>query len=229
MAEFVEFGKIARLSRECVITEKIDGTNAQIYIRVLPDDEVMPTDTPIVAVRGNLLMYAGSRNRWLLPGQPRTVGGNTTYSDNFGFAAWVEAHADELAQLGEGRHFGEWWGAGIQRRYGLAEKRFSLFNVARWHQVGAAPYESVSLDPRQPTKYSTGAPACCHVVPVIGRGNFDTFDYRVMLATLESCGSYAAPGFMKPEGIVIFHTASGQLFKKTIEKDAEPKSKGVAA
>jgi len=30
--EFVSFPKIARLSRECVITEKIDGTNASIYI-----------------------------------------------------------------------------------------------------------------------------------------------------------------------------------------------------
>jgi hypothetical protein len=28
--EFAGFPKIARLSRECVITEKIDGTNAQI-------------------------------------------------------------------------------------------------------------------------------------------------------------------------------------------------------
>jgi hypothetical protein len=30
--EFQPFAKIARLSRECVITEKIDGTNAQVYI-----------------------------------------------------------------------------------------------------------------------------------------------------------------------------------------------------
>jgi hypothetical protein len=29
MNEFVEFPKIARLSREMIITEKIDGTNAQ--------------------------------------------------------------------------------------------------------------------------------------------------------------------------------------------------------
>jgi hypothetical protein len=30
--EFAEFPKMARLSRECIITEKIDGTNAQICI-----------------------------------------------------------------------------------------------------------------------------------------------------------------------------------------------------
>lgn len=31
---------------------------------------------------------------------------------------------------------------------------------------------------------------------------------------------------MKPEGIVVFHVAGGYLFKKTIEKDEEPKGKG---
>ena len=32
MKEFREFAKISRLSRECIITEKIDGTNGVIYI-----------------------------------------------------------------------------------------------------------------------------------------------------------------------------------------------------
>ena len=35
--EFIEFPKMARLSRECVITEKIDGTNAQIFIEEYPE------------------------------------------------------------------------------------------------------------------------------------------------------------------------------------------------
>jgi len=30
--EFTEFPKIARLSREVIVTEKIDGTNGCIYI-----------------------------------------------------------------------------------------------------------------------------------------------------------------------------------------------------
>ena len=30
--EFVEFPKIPRVSRECIITEKIDGTNASVWI-----------------------------------------------------------------------------------------------------------------------------------------------------------------------------------------------------
>jgi hypothetical protein len=215
MSDFVEFQKIARLSREIVVTEKIDGTNAQVFIRVLLDDEVMPTDTPIVAVRGNLLIYAGSRNRWLLPGKPVTSRGQTVYNDNFGFATWVKDRADELAQLGEGRHYGEWWGSGIQRGYGLpsGEKRFSLFNVARW------------ADDRDREKFPTDRPACCHVVPVLYRGPFDTQPIEEALSNLEVIGSKAAPGFGKPEGIVIYHTAGNVLFKKTIEKDDEPKSR----
>ncbi len=94
MAEFVPFPKIARLSREVVVTEKIDGTNAQICV----NDDM----TDIVA---------GSRSRWITP-----------VDDNFGFARWAQDNKQELLKLGPGSHFGEWWGAGVQRRYGLAEK-----------------------------------------------------------------------------------------------------------
>jgi hypothetical protein len=34
----------------------------------------------------------------------------------------------------------------------------------------------------------------------------------------------AVPGFMRPEGVVIFHTASGTLYKKTVKDDHQPKS-----
>lgn len=173
---FVEFPKIARFSREVIVTEKLDGTNAQVYIS---DD--------------GQSIYAGSRNRWIEPGD-----------DNYGFAAWVQQNRDELLKLGPGSHFGEWWGAGIQRRYGLDHKRFSLFNVSRWS------------DP-------TALPKCCHVVPILWRGNFDQLDPDALITELALKGSVAAPGFMKPEGIVIFHVASGQLFKKTVEKDESPK------
>jgi hypothetical protein len=37
--------------------------------------------------------------------------------------------------------------------------------------------------------------------------------------TLKETGSIAAPGFMNPEGIVIFHTKGNLGFKKTFEKD----------
>jgi hypothetical protein len=44
------------------------------------------------------------------------------------------------------------------------------------------------------------------------------------LGCLRKFGSYAAPGFMNPEGIVCFHTAANIGFKKTIQKDELPKS-----
>ena len=185
---FEEFSKIARLTRDCVITEKLDGTNAQVY----------------VAEDGTV--RAGSRNRWITP-----------EADNFGFAAWVRDHEAELRDgLGIGRHFGEWWGAGIQRRYGLTEKRFSLFNTARWVNThdGMPP-----LGEKQ-----SYAPGCCYVVPVLYAGVFSTEMVGTTIERLRTMGSVAAPGFMKPEGVVVWHEAARQMFKKTLEKDEVPKA-----
>jgi hypothetical protein len=107
LPEFVPFPKIPRLHKECIVTEKIDGTNGIIYIT---DD-------------GD--MFIGSRNRWL-----------SEDADNFGFHRWVTENKNELMKLGPGRHHGEWWGSGIQRGYDLpkGEKRFSLFNVSIWNE-----------------------------------------------------------------------------------------------
>lgn len=171
--EFKPFGKIARLSRECVVTEKLDGTNACVYI----------------GEDGSFL--TASRTRWITP-----------EDDNYGFARWAQEHKAELMELGHGHHFGEWWGAGIQRKYNIPEKRFSLFNVAKWGKV---------------------RPACCHVVPVLYRGRFDTHEIDCAITALRIAGSAAAPGFMQPEGVVVFHEAAGQLFKKTCAHDEEPK------
>ena len=176
--EFLPFPKIARLHRDIVITEKLDGTNAQIYIT--DDNE----------------MLIGSRTRWITPD-----------NDNYGFARWAMTNEEELRKLGPGQHFGEWWGKGIQRGYNLAEKRFSLFNVARWG------------DPEV-------RPKCCHVVPTLYKGPWSGTKagiHRLTLALLAHGGSLASPGFMKPEGVVIWHEASRQMFKITIEGDEVPK------
>lgn len=214
--EFQEFPKLGRLSRECIITEKIDGTNAQVFIRVLADDEVMPTETPIVAVVGKLLLYAGSRTRWITPQE-----------DNHGFALWVREHAESLAKLGPGRHFGEWWGSGINRGYGLTkgEKRWSLFNVSRWCLPEETPQQIPSADPRV-VKLQERLPAVPGIglVPLLLRGPFSTEACDYALSELKFHGSQAARGFMKPEGIVCFHVAANVGFKKTIEKDDVPKS-----
>lgn len=190
---FSQFPKMARLSREIVITEKIDGTNAQVLV----------TDDGKV--------FAGSRTRWITP-----------QDDNYGFAWWVSLHRDELLTLGPGQHFGEWWGKGINRNYGLEERRFSLFNVRRWALHGTSPKTYPTLDPRI-TKVQDILPPCCGLVPVLYEGPFDTYEVEAELILLREAGSQAAMGFMKPEGIVVFHTAANMCFKKTIEKDAQPK------
>lgn len=202
--KFIEFPKMARFSREIVITEKIDGTNASIFIQdlILEEDPKDPTiigTKHAIAGEQSLTMRIGSRTRWITPSD-----------DNFGFAKWcsIPENFFELLKLGEGHHFGEWWGSGIQRGYGLlkGEKRFSLFNTSRWQEG------------------SENTPKCCHVVPELYRGVFCTDYIDDTLSTLQTEGSKAAPGFMKPEGIVIYHTAGNVGFKKTIEKDETPKS-----
>lgn len=173
MKEFLEFPKIARLSRECTITEKIDGTNASIFIG--EDGEFL----------------TASRTRWITPEE-----------DNYGFSRWAHEHKDELIKLGPGHHFGEWWGQGIQRRYGLDEKRFSLFNTKKWMS-------------------NPDRPLCCSVVPTLFEGMFTTYHATVALKELEVNGSAAHRGFLKPEGIIIWHHAARMYFKKTIDKDEE--------
>ena len=192
--DFQDFPKMARLSRECMITEKLDRTKAQ---------DAITEDGALVT---------GSRTRWVTPEQ-----------DNYGFAAWAQAHREELLQLGPGRHFGEWWGQGIQRKYGLTEKRWSLFNVARWCLHGSEPQQMPTADPRI-VKSQEVLPPCCSLVPTLYRGVFTTEACDQALEQLSKEGSVAAPGFRNPEGIVCFHVAANVGFKKTILHDEQPKA-----
>lgn len=212
--DFQPFTKIARLSRDIIITEKLDGTNAQVHIVDVmhtPGEfgvscALVPNDHS-----GHYKVYAGSRNRYVEPG-----------NDNFGFAKWVQENAHELVKLGPGRHFGEWYGAGIQRGYGLDHKRFALFNVGRWFQSGIRVDNplAIGVNGKRPV------PACCDVVPILYEGEFDQQRIEHELGALAEYGSRAAPGFMKPEGIVVYHTAANVLFKKTLDGDGH---KGKAA
>lgn len=179
---FESFAKIARWTkvRFAVVTEKIDGTNAQVYIT---DD-------------GELLV--GSRNRWITPD-----------ADNFGFARWCQEHRDELLKLGPGRHFGEWWGSGIQRGYGLTngEKRFTLFNVGRWED--GLPTDVVSL------------------VPVLWKGPVNTLDVDALMADLGRHGSVVSPGFPRPEGVIVYY--HGTLTKRTFDDEHKGLAVGGAS
>jgi len=175
---FVSFPKIPRLFNDSVIlSEKLDGTNAQVYIS-----------------EDNKTVLAGSRTRWITP-----------ENDNYGFALWVQQNREELLKLGPGNHYGEWWGCGINRNYGLHERRFSLFNVHKWTDDAVRP-------------------KCCQVVPTLEViPVFDTPRIHAAVESLRAGGSVAAPGFDKPEGIIVFHCRSNHLFKVLLENDDKPK------
>jgi hypothetical protein len=204
--EFTPWPSIPRLFRDAIVTEKIDGTNAAIGFVPLAD--IAPPNNNLTTVvfenEGTLeqrpiAVWAQSRKRIITPAD-----------DNFGFARWVHDNATALyATLGEGLHFGEWWGSGIQRGYGLekGEKRFSLFNAKRW-----------TIDQDLLAKAVPGL----GVVPTLFNGSFADLmsgDLINVTQRLESKGSLASPGFMKPEGVVIFHLAARQSFKYTYPFD----------
>lgn len=175
---FEKFPKIARLKRACVITEKIDGTNAQVVFNSTGD------------------MLCGSRNRIL-----------TVEKDNFGFASWAISQKEKLFEvLGEGRHYGEWWGSGIQRGYDRKDRTFSLFNTGRWNKKEVESLSGLS------------------VVPVLYSGDFEDKRIDGVMDSLR-LGSIAAPNYGKPEGIIIYHSQIKQLFKRTFEQDESGKGK----
>ena len=210
MIEFKKWPKTPRLFRDITITEKIDGTNAAVIIQHVPDGP-SPKDywddntmTALVSAQpegwmqaGDFIVAAQSRNRIITP-----------TSDNAGFALWVWENAEKLVEiLGEGYHYGEWWGSGIQRGYGMEKgvKHFSLFNAHRHAGI-----------------YSRSGGLLDHV-PTLYQGPFSTYIVNGVLDKLEHFGSTAAPGFKRPEGIVVYHSASKQVFKALLESDDKPK------
>lgn len=173
--EFKPFPKIERIGKASMhITQKIHGTNVQVFIY---KDEA-----------GELQLKCGSRTRWIIPGD-----------DNYGFAAHVYAHKQEfIDKLGEGQHFGEWAGLGINSGEGLLSKMFVLFDFWKY------PPERL-LPPR------------CTVVPVLYQGPVDLSKVYEVMIELKVLGSRLCPGFMRPEGVVIM--AFGQRYKKVFEAE----------
>lgn len=207
--EFEAWPKTPRLNRDIVITEKIDGTNAAVVIVGASnlhardvtgegDWELNPVDAErAIAYYDGHVVFAQSRTRFITPEQ-----------DNHGFARWVKWYAGELVDtLGAGRHFGEWWGSGIQRGYGLTEgeKRFSLFNTARWSGEDLTSVPGLG------------------VVPVLYQGPFNQDWVDECVRRLRRYGSQAAPEFMRPEGVIVWHDALRGSFKVTLEGDEKPK------
>lgn len=174
LGEMLLWPKIARLSNETmIVTEKIDGSSGCLFF----DDE------------GS--MHVQSRNRVL-----------SVENDNFGFCAWAVANHETLfADLGPGYAFGEWWGAGIQRRYDLDHKRFSLFNVHRW-DAARGHFQTPNLD----------------VVPLLHTGPLEPDDIYAWDAELRATGSRAVPGYMSPEGVVAYLQQAKVSYKVTDAK-----------
>lgn len=170
---FKKFPKITRFSTLYMsITQKIHGTNASIHI--------------FKNEAGELDLRCGSRTRWIFPGD-----------DNYGFAGFVHAHkAEFIEKLGEGTHYGEYAGVGINSGEGLTEKTFVLFDAFR---------------------YGDDLPPNTVKVPVLYTGAFSIAKIDEVMADLKENGSRLVPGFMRPEGIVI--QLGGVRYKKVFDAE----------
>lgn len=181
---FKAWPKIPRIeNKKEFYTEKIDGTNACIVILENLDEGWQDVATYIDG-SADCWMICQSRSRIITP-----------EDDNFGFAKWAYENKKELSKLGEGYHYGEWWGLGIQRGYDQTEKKFSLFNTKRWGD------------------HNPNTPSCVSVVPTIHANSIEEAKEKLI-----TNGSYAAPGYMKVEGIVIFDYLTQSYYKAIIDK-----------
>lgn len=169
IVEFKAWEKIPRDSNETVvITEKLDGTNACVVIQ----------DGVIVAVQ--------SRKRFICIG-----------ADNYGFAGWVEVNNDDLLTMGDGYHYGEWVGLGINKNpHELKDKRFYLFNSGRW---------GVN---------NPDTPKCVYVVPVLAYREYTNTLVDETMATLKESGSHIGGS---PEGVVTYYTRTRRYAKTTYD------------
>lgn len=180
--EFKPFPKIERIGNIYMeITQKIHGTNAQVYIY---KDET-----------GTLQLKAGSRTRWITP-----------EDDNYGFATHVYKHREEfIEKLGAGQHFGEWAGPGINSGEGLTEKTFVLFNYWKFPPGRPLPPQTI-------------------IVPLLYKGKIDIAEMDKALAKLKIEGSMLAPGFMRPEGVVVL--VGDIRYKKVFDAEETQWKKG---
>lgn len=198
--EFKAWPSIPRMSKErAVVTEKLDGSNSAVRIReATPDTETTErvVYTMVDGVGYNL--WAQSRKRLLQPGKS---------TDNFGFARWVHDNASALVRtLGAGDHYGEWWGQGIQRGYGLSEKRFSLFNAPRWVELIKSDKPTTEI----PNLYT---------VPLLYAGPFYSLDVMALREMLYTQGSKAVPGGRGAEGMVVYLREVNASYKVLLEND----------
>lgn len=201
--EFKSWPSIPRMSKErAIVTEKLDGSNSAVRIRSVTSETSQDSALPVITVHttdgsGSFEVYAQSRKRLLQP---------TKEGDNFGFARWVYENAPALVRvLGPGDHYGEWWGQGIQRSYGLSERRFSLFNAPRWFET---------LHPTEARSEISNL----YIVPTLFMGDFYDLPIKELRDSLVEKGSQAVPGF-KSEGMVVYLREVNASYKVLLEND----------
>ena len=168
--ELQPYGKTARYDNMMVtITEKLDGTNG------------------CVVVQDGVVVGAQSRKRKIKVGD-----------DNFAFAGYIENNKDELTTLGDGYHYGEWCGPGIQQNpHNLTEKTFFLFNTFR-------PADTL--------------PSCVKNVPILFQGEFEGNDQLDQIMS-DLVVSAAESGY-KPEGVIVYFHGFRSLAKYTFQNNA---------
>lgn len=162
--EFKAWPKIPRPKGNMItISEKMDGTNACVII----------DDGKVVGIQ--------SRNRLIQVGD-----------DNMGFAHYVSQNEEALASLGDGYHYGEWVGPGIQKNpHNLTEKTFFLFNTFR-------PQETL--------------PAGVEVVKVLYQGPYSEDAINKAYSDL---WENATASKYQPEGIIVYSHATRSYVKHT--------------
>lgn len=148
----------------------------------------------------NGLLQFGTAGDLLVGSRNRWI---TPGEDNHAFAAWAYEHQEALFEaLGPGRFHGEWYGPGIQGNpLNVPERRFALFNT------------SLELD-----NWVEGL----EFVPVLYTGPFYTRQVTRLVDAVRA-GTYVPRGTGPGEGVIVYHTASNQLFKVLCENDELPK------
>ena len=168
--EFEAWPKIPRdILGYVIITEKMDGTNACVVIE----------DGVIVGIQ--------SRKRMLNVDKTE---------DNYGFAGYVMQNEEKFLALGEGKHYGEWAGVGIQKNpHELDAKYFYLFDVRRWgdHHV---PPEGI------------------RVVKILHQGEYSGAIVDNVMNELKDTS--VSEGY-KPEGIIVYFPTLNKREKYTFE------------
>jgi hypothetical protein len=199
MPKLKRWGVTPDLFANATLTELLDGHTVGIHVEALKrrpgTGEVTIRDGDVLraspdGVAQFYRVWVQDRHRIVTPDQ----------HDLQGVAAWARAHAAELAEtLGPGIHFGEWWGYKVCRGYGLpaGDRRFSLFNTARWRFIDGTQVPSL------------------YIVPILWEGplgdNWGTVMEQVQKLEVE--GSAAVPGYRFPEGVMLYHAGADTMMK----------------